>query len=126
MLARVRVDHQRQRRQALQLLQRRRGVFQRDTVDAQRDDLRIVLQRRNHLPQRRAVAQVLAVAQGEGEPRPRAGIRRQQRGQRLYFRERRQRFAGQQVCTSVQQRFHARAMEFCEFFGTAHVVAAIL
>ena len=65
MLAGVRIDHQGQRRQAVQMRQRRSGVFQRDTVNPQRDNLRVALQRRNNIPQRRSVAQVLTVTQGK-------------------------------------------------------------
>ena len=58
MLAGIRIDHQRQRRQAVQMRQRRGGVFQRDTVDPQRDNLWIAFERRNDIPQRRPVTQM--------------------------------------------------------------------
>ena len=126
MLARVRVDHQRQRRQALQVLQRRRGIFQRDAVNAQRDDMRRVGQRADYVTQRCAVAQVFAVTQGKGEPRPGAGLPGQKGHQRLNLNKRRQRFAGQQVSARIQQRFHARAVEGRKRLSAAHVVTAIL
>ncbi|MOA65365.1 hypothetical protein D3C78_1917280 [compost metagenome] len=63
------------------MLKRGGGVFQRDTVDAQRDNLRIIRQSGNHFTQRRAVAEVFAVTQGKREPRARTGILTQQRRQ---------------------------------------------
>ncbi len=71
---RVRIDHQRQRGKALQMLQRGGGVLQGDTVNAQGNPLRVMCQRSDHVAQRGAVAQMLAVAQGEREPRPGARV----------------------------------------------------
>ena len=87
MLAGIRINHQRQRRQAMQMRQRGGGVLQRDTVNSQRHHLRIVCQHTNYFPQRRAVAEVLRIAQGKREPRPRARIRGQQLRQRFNLGE---------------------------------------
>lgn len=61
----VGIDHQRQRGQTVQMLQRGGSVLQRNTVNAQRHHLRRVRKRRHHFAQRRAVAEMPGVAQGK-------------------------------------------------------------
>ncbi|MNY58150.1 hypothetical protein D3C86_1944550 [compost metagenome] len=74
------------------------------------------MQRCQHLRQRRAVAEVLAVAQGEGEPGAERREFLQQREQRLQLGERGQGFTGQQIYAGFGQRTDAWAVEGDHFF----------
>ncbi len=108
------------------MLQRGGGVLQGDTVNAQGNHLRVMCQRSDHIAQRGAVTQMLAVAQGEREPRPGARVSCQQIGQGLNFSKRRQGFAGQQVSPGIQQRFHPRAVKRGKHLGATRIVAPVL
>ncbi|MNI75763.1 hypothetical protein D3C73_1319450 [compost metagenome] len=92
---RVRIDQQRFVSQCGKLLQRRGHIFQRNAVNANRQHLWIRLQRCHDLGQRRPVAEVLTVAQGESEPGTQGWELFQQRQQRLQFAEGWQSLAGQ-------------------------------
>ena len=87
MFAGIRIDHQRQGRQAVQMRQRRGRIFQGDTVDPHRHHLRVIRQGGHHLAQRRAVAEMFGVAQREGVPGAGAGILLQQGRQGLDLSE---------------------------------------
>ena len=107
------------------MAQRRGDLVQRDAVDADRQYLRIAAQRGQDLRQRRAVAEMLAVAKGEGEPGAERRELLQQRQQRLQFGERRQRFAGQQIDAGGGQGCEARAVEGNHVILCQPVVAAV-
>ena len=57
----VRIDNQRQRTQDLQMFQRGGGVAERNTVDAQRHDLRTGRQHFHYPGERGAITQMLVV-----------------------------------------------------------------
>jgi hypothetical protein len=107
------------------MLQRRRGVFQRDAVNAQRDNLRefasTLTTSRSGVPSLRCS---LSRRVKENHARARGYSARSAASADL--RKRRQRFAGQQVSARIQQRFHARTVEGSKLLCAAHVIAAIL
>jgi hypothetical protein len=80
----------------------------------------------NHLAQWRAITQMFTIMQGKREPGAGTRIFSQQRSKRPDFRERRQRFAGQQIDTGIQQRLDARTVEYAKFIRRSGVVATVL